>query len=221
MNLTLNWVRENLFQFLVGVSFSIGSVLILVLSDLDYLNGAIIAFGLLVTALLFIQNKRLLAFGVAFALPFSTPVSVGSATMSVPAEPLLALLSLSFFIWLLTQTRPKKQVLTHPLTLLLILDLSWMIIASTFSTHVIYSYKRVFMRSIFISGAYLMMIWFFKDPKAIVKFFYLYGIASALVAFTVFKKHAHYEFNHHYIAFATKPFFSDHTIYSASITVGF
>ncbi|MFT4680364.1 MAG: putative inorganic carbon (HCO3(-)) transporter [Granulosicoccus sp.] len=221
MNLTLDWVRENVFQLLVGIGFAIGSVLLLGFKDLDQLNTVAIAFAVLVVILLFIQNKRLLAIAVAFLVPFSTPIWIGSATMSVPAEPLLALLSIGLFGWITSQTRLDKRIFTHPLTILLLLDLGWMIIASTFSSHVIYSYKRVAMRAVFLSGAYLMMIWFFKDPKAIIKFFYLYGIACVLVALNVLNKHAHYDFNHHYIAFATKPYFSDHTVYSACITVAF
>lgn len=221
MNLTLSWVRENLSEFLVGIVFAIGSVSLLTLQGTESLNTAIIGFLLLTAILLIIQNKRLLAFGVALAVPFSTPLWVGSATASVPAEPLLAVLSLCFFGWFLSQTRLDQKVFTHPLTILLFLDLTWMIVASTFSSHIMYSYKRVLMRAIFISGAYLMMTWFFKDPKSIIKFFYLYGIACLFVALNIFKKHAHYDFNHHYIAFATKPFFSDHTIYSACITVAF
>lgn len=221
MNPTLNWVRKNLFEFLIGICLALSSVSILMLKGTEYLNSVIIGLLLIVVTLLFFLNKRLLAFGVALAVPLSTPLWVGTATASVPAEPLLAALSLGFFGWLLSQTRVENKIFSHPLTILLLLDLTWMGIASIFSSHIIYSYKRVLMRAVFISGAYLMMTWFFKDPRSIIKFFFLYGIACMCVALNIFKKHAHYDFNHHYIAFATKPFFSDHTIYSASITVVF
>lgn len=221
MNLTLNWVRENVFQLCIGVAFAFGSILLLGFQELNYLNGTLVIFGLVATALLFIQNKKLLVYAVAFLVPFSTPIWIGSATMSVPAEPLLALLSIALLSWMLSQRRLDKRILSHPLTILLFMDLTWMIITATFSTHADFSFKRVLMRGVFLSGSYLLVIWFFKDPKAIIKFFYLYGIASVLVALSIFKKHARYDFNHHYIAFATKPFFSDHTIYAASITVVF
>ena len=77
------------------------------------------------------------------------------------------------------------------------------------------------MRSIFVGGAYLMMSHFFKDPKQIIRFFSLYAVAATLVALNIAWKHGHYDYNHHFIAFATKPFFSDHTIYSACITLVF
>ena len=221
MSWTGKTLPSNRLNLILAAAVGLSMALLLQAKGILYVEYVILGICAIVVGALFLFNKRLLSFLVPFLVPFSIPLGFEGAAASVPAEPLLALLFAAFVIWGLFQGQFDRTILTHPITILLALDILWLTITSFTSTHMGYSFKRVVMRLIFVGGAYLMMSHFFREPKQIIRFFGLYILGASLVAINIFWKHNHYDFNHHYIAYATKPFFSDHTVYSACITVVF
>lgn len=209
------------FSLLTATAVGLCVTVILQTKGLQYLEYIILGAAAFLFGSLYLFKKRLLSFLLPLLVPFSIPLGFAGAAASVPAEPLLALLLLAFLYWGLFRGQFDKRILTHPVTILLAIDIIWLTVTSFTSSHVGYSIKRVIMRVIFVGGAYLMMSHFFRDPKQIIRYFGLYALVAAIIAVNIVWKHNHYGFNHHFIAYATKPFYSDHTVYSACITVVF
>ena len=155
----------NRLNLTISALIGLVTAAILRFKGIEYLDLAILGTSGLAVAILFVVNKRLLVFLVPLLVPFSIPIGLAGALASVPAEPLLALLTLTFFFWAFFEGKIDKNILLHPITILLALDLLWLTICTLTSTHIVYSLKRVIMRLFFVGGGYLMMSHFFKQRQ--------------------------------------------------------
>ena len=131
------------FDWLIGVAVGVAVALLLKLKGFGYLNHAILGCLVVFVISLLALNKRLLAFMVPFVVPLSVPFVIGGSAASLPAEPLLGILTLSFAVWAVARNGIDKQIIFHPISILLMADLLWMLVASVSSTHVEYSLSLI------------------------------------------------------------------------------
>ncbi len=152
-------------------------------------------------------------FGLDFPL-------LGGSEITLPSEPLAALL---FFTVLLEFYFDKEQlykVLKHPIALnLMSLMLVW-IISSLFSSMVLVSFKYVIVNCVFlvsaVGGTYILL------TKYNLNFRTTYLISSVAVLFFSFFSVYNllpYQFNPGAAPLIGKPFFKDHTVFSASLSL--
>lgn len=167
---------------------------------------------------LLIFNKNLFISICIFFIPISFSVMIpGGWALSSPSEPMTLLLALVVIVMILSKPFFDKKILLHPITLLILIDLGWMIIASFFSEYHLISYKRVIARSAFLLVFYLLLAQWMQKKENLVRFLLLYSLGLIVPIILTEVKHASYGFNPQTVYELCWPFFNDHTVFGASI----
>ncbi len=213
----------------------------------DYLTLTLVTLLLGFIGFAFINNQTTLAtaligsllgvFGVFFAFFYPTvfcyfiiflaPLSInitdltgsgsGGLALSLPAEGMLGLLVLLSFIKLLSGTSINKQILRHPITIILIAHIIWMILTSMFSTMPEISFKRIVLKISFILGFYLIFSHLFKSKKEQKMLMVLYGVGLIIPIINAILTHSQFNFSQEESFEMTEPFYEDHTVYGACL----
>jgi O-antigen ligase len=186
------------------------------LSDVLYI--AIIAAALIVSAVGLIRHKKQMLFFTAVMVPVSVPLVFGGSKISIPTELLCAALSCFFFLKLLRGYRLSKDFLKHPVTIFILLDLSWFFITACTSELPEVSFKRLVIRAIYYITYYYFFYELFKsDKKYISRVFLFYCIGFLLPIGVAVYKHAFLGFTSMGAQLAAAPFYNDHTMYGAAL----
>lgn len=175
-----------------------------------------LAFLALITYLL-LKKKEQLYYLLVFMVPLSVTFPVGEGnTLNGPSEMICALMSLYFIIVFLNGKSVNKDLIKHPLSVLLLLDLLWMFITALGSQMFEVSIKRWIIRAVYLCVYYFMFSEFFlKNAKNIPRLFVYYCLGLIVPI-------AYYLYQHRQIGFAiqgstafSRPFYNDHTVYGA------
>ena len=162
----------------------------------------------------------LLIYLMAFATPFSiiftdTKINVG---LSIPAEIIMLLLTLLFFIRLLYDVRLERKIVLHPISLVIYLYLAWMLITSITSEIPLVSFKFLASKIWFITACYFCVIQLIRnDFRKIIIFFNCYAVALGMVILITTIKFALMGFPKRGMHWIMYPFYNDHTAYGAAI----
>lgn len=158
-------------------------------------------------------------------LVFLTPLSIEFGqeklgfSIDIPTEPILVLLMLWFFFRLFFYGKADKTMLRHPISIAIILSLTWMLITVFFSELPIVSVKYFFSRLWFVSVFYFLALELFKSYNHLKRYFWAFGISLVIVILITTIKHSFYGFDRKAGIWVVGPFFNDHTIYSAVISL--
>ncbi len=184
---------------------------------------SIVPFALVILMLAFVATDKLLWFIV-----FTTPLSLnledldfGGVGMFLPTEPLLFGLMLIFFLKLLYDRSYDLSVLKHPITIVILINISWLCITTLTSSLIFVSLKFLLARLWFIIAFYFIATQLFKSVKNIRTFFWLYTIPLSIVALYTFIHHSTYGFAERPAHWVMQPFFKDHTVYGAVLAMIF
>ncbi|MCU0359184.1 MAG: O-antigen ligase family protein [Bacteroidia bacterium] len=183
-------------------------------------NQILLFFVFLIFLSYLLLNKReQLYYLLVFTIPLSVTFPINeSSTLNGPSELICALLGLYFLLAYLNGKALRKDLLKHPISILLLLDLLWMLITSFSSQMPEVSVKRWIIRSVYLCVYYFMFAEFFlqnktKIPKVFV--YYCLGLILPIV---------YYLYQHQKIGFAiqgstafSRPFYNDHTVYGAAL----
>lgn len=178
-----------------------------------------LALAIIILAVLSLEKLMLLTL---FLTPLSIQLSYITGTtgfdLSVPTEPILALL-LFITIFKLTVTREFNiRLLRHPLTVVIGIYLLWTLVTSVTSSMPGISFKTLAYRMWFIAGFYLISAQLFNrdsfDRKYIIA--YAAGLA-AVVIFFLAKTGSTGFLNQQFAHSACYPFYKDHTSFGASM----
>lgn len=163
-------------------------------------------------------KKELLLATTLFTVPLSIVLSDASGTsVAVPAEPLLLVLSGMGLIYLLVKPTYLKKILYHPLTVLLMIDLGWLIITSVTSSLHLISLKRVFIRFHFLMVFYFLVSHWSANRANLHKLILLYAAGLVWPILSTFRAHSRYNFDPRTVYELCKPYFADHTSFGAAI----
>jgi len=169
---------------------------------------------------LLIFRVDLLIYLMAFVTPFSIDVinpkfNVG---LSIPAEIIMILLSILFFTRLLYDVRLERKIIFHPVSILIYIYLSWMLLTSITSEIPLVSFKYFASHLWFIVACYFVVIQLIKrDFKKIITFINCYALALTVVILITTVKFALQGFSKHNMHWIMSPFYNDHTAYGAAI----
>jgi putative inorganic carbon (hco3(-)) transporter len=156
---------------------------------------------------------------------FLTPLSIElehsdfNLGVSLPTEPLMLGTTLLFIFKLLYDKKYDSKVLSHPVTIAIIISLLWTFITSITSEMPVVSFKFLIVKIWFIVPFYFMAVLLFKDLKNIRRFLWLYIIPLAAVVIYTVTRHAGYNFEHKPAHWVMEPFFNDHTSYGAVLVM--
>lgn len=178
---------------------------------------AIATIPLLVWSL--IARVDILHYFIFLTIPLSVPVDLGNGLiLGFPSEVLIAIVCGYLVIISLLRQWVSREIIRHPLIILLIAEVSWMLLCSFFSNDPVISLKRVIVRSLFV---YLFLVFgthlLLKNNKHYHWLFLLYGIGLIWPVITSFIFHSQFEFSRTSAYKMSLPFYTDHTIYGACI----
>ncbi len=181
----------------------------------------LIPAALAVVLLAVLSLERLLLLTL-FLTPLSIQISylTGKAgfDLSLPTEPILALLLLVAVFKLIVTREFSPKLLKHPVTILVGLYLAWTLVTSLTSTMPEVSFKTLAYRMWFIAGFYLITAQLFVSDRFSRKYILAYAAGLAVVViFFLARTGSAGLLNQQFAHSACYPFFKDHTSFGASM----
>lgn len=210
-------LRSNIVLLALVVAYTLAVNLAVFYGNMNALLGCFTLTGFLFLAYALVFAKNILFPATLFLIPVSFFVETNGVRLDFPSELLTGLLTFVFLLHAVRKPVLLKKVLSHPVTWLLFIELGWMIVASLSSTLPAVSLKRCIVRFCFLAVFYLLGAHWFEDRKKRAWFFILYAAGAVVPVIYAIAKHAHYDFNTEVAYAMCQPFFSDHTIYGASL----
>ncbi len=111
----------------------------------------------------------------------------------------------------------STNALKHPLIILLIISIGWMLIPVIFSTNPLISFKFLFAKSWYTGAFVLAPLVIFKQKKLVRITFIALSCSMVLVTLIIMVRHSEYGFRFSNINDAVAPFFRNHVNYSAML----
>jgi len=168
---------------------------------------------------LLLFKLHILVFITVLAIPLSVKLTLnGGIVVSFPAEILAGMIAVFYIVYrLLSPARLNGKIFSHPLTILILLDISWLILSTLFSEMPVISLKRTVVRIAFMVVFFFVFSVLFTDFKNIARVWFLYGLGLLIPVFSTLFNHSHYGFSKAVSFLMTKPFYNDHTQYATCI----
>ena len=168
-----------------------------------------------IMAILFVFSLETVFFLSIFATPLSLTLKdldLGF-TVSMPGEPLMFGMLVVFFIKLFYDERLDRKFLKHPITILILIHLSWMLITTITSELPLVSFKYLLSRLWFVVPFYFMAIMLFQKEKFTKRFIWAYTLTLMIVIVYTTIRHSQVGFDEEIGHWVMDPFYNDHTAY--------
>ncbi|HSH20324.1 MAG TPA: O-antigen ligase family protein [Draconibacterium sp.] len=175
---------------------------------------------LLVVIYSFDNIVYLIALFAPLSLPLSELMPGLGFDMFLPTEPLLFGLLIIFLLKLIYVRGFDKQILTHPVSLAVYINLIWIFFTALTSTMPIVSIKFLLSRIWFVAILYFLTTKMFSEGKNMEKYIWVYVISLVIVIFYTITRHLGYGiWNKEVANFVCNPFYKDHTSYGAALAM--
>ncbi len=215
-------LNNKLLFFALIVAYILGDAYVLV-----YKKGYFYLYNLIPLAILTgywaIYSINTLVYLIVFSTPLAISLSElgikSSFGLSLPSEPLMAIVMVIYIINELSFKVSPKAILKHPLTIIILIQLSWMLFTSFTSQDIGVSIKAFIARLWFVISGYFIFTLLMKDKKHIYNLIYAYSFSMAIVCIITLAKHASFRFDHKIADWIVSPFYNDHTAYGAALAM--
>ncbi len=161
---------------------------------------------------------------VLLLIVFATPLSINllgsefGVSLGIPDEIMLIVYVLMFIFKMCYDGKIDKDIVSHPVTIVLSLVLLWMFMTSITSEMPLVSFKYLLARLWFVIPCYFVAIRIFKDDERnITKFNWAYVIGFTIVIIYTLIHHAMNGFSRQSGLWVMLPFFPEHTCYGAML----
>jgi putative inorganic carbon (hco3(-)) transporter len=184
--------------------------------------GLLIPFGLALVASCLLAMDNVLWFIV-----MSTPLSVNvefedlGSTMNFPNEPFLIVLTGLFFVRLVYNGSFSPKLVRHPLSVVLIAHMVWMLLTAIMSELPLVSLKYFVSRMWFIIVFFYLMSRLLVEEKNHKVYFLMYLIPLCIAVIYTVIHHGEYNFTKKSGTWVMQPFFKEHTSYGAVLAMYF
>ena len=229
-----NWLKKN-------VRLLVATVLILAFIVAEgyalwYKGDASVAMVPLALLVLWLFVTRLETGFLLIAL--LTPFAVNMALLpgmelSMPVEPMMILFTFIFFFRVLVSrqqdgkfpTSPSlelsksQSLLRHPVTLLILASLAWMVITSSTSELPWVSFKYTLARVWFVVPFFFAAAQIFKNQRRIRQFFWAYAIGLGVIILMATSKTLGNFSDLQTLHRVMQPYYNDHTAYGCAIAL--
>jgi len=154
-----------------------------------------------------------------------TPVSINimqfefGVGISLPSEPLMFGILIMFVLKLVFDNTFDKKIWKHPVTIIIIAQLSWIFVTSLTSQIPLVSFKFFLARLWFVVPFYIFGIHLFKKVSNIRLFIWMYAIPLVGVIFYTVYQHSLWAFEEKAGHWVMEPFYNDHTAYGAILAL--
>ena len=193
--------------------------LFLVVKKNTYLFFALpVVLGVLLLYIFSLDKVLLLT---AFTIPLSVNLKALDAglAISLPAEPLLMGIMVLFFAKMLYDGKYDRRISHHPIAIVIYCIFAWMLVTTITSEMPLVSIKFMLSRLWFVVPAFFLCAIFFKEPKNIHRFIWLYIAALCIVCVYTIIHHAQFGFDGDSAHWVMTPFYNDHTAYGAALAI--
>lgn len=215
-------LRNTYVFYFIVVSYILANAYVYLFHRGDfYIFNAIPAIALIVLLAIFDIEK------IMYLMVFATPLAISlkelgysnGLDLSLPSEPLMIGMTLLYFLNEISHGITDKRILKHPITIIIFLQVLWMLITMAFSELPVISIKFIIARIWFLTSCYFLCTQFFKYQKSMIKHLLFYSLALAIVAIITTVKHAAYGFDEKTADWIVSPFYNDHTAYGAALAM--
>jgi putative inorganic carbon (hco3(-)) transporter len=182
-------------------------------------------FSLLPLALLLLVLFFFALDKVIYFIIFATPLAFNlrnfeqQLSLSLPTEPLLFAVLILFLIKLLFERKYDGKIFKHPVSLLIVFYLFWMLITTFTSEIPLVSLKYFIARLWFIVPFYFIIILLFRKLSLIKLIGWLYVIPLCIVIIYSTYRLYLWAFDEQASHWVMDPFYNDHTAYGAAISM--
>lgn len=216
----LNLLQKYKTQIIIFISLVYSLINIFLIVQFDFYWA--LTFPLfLILIYYYIFSYDIILFLILFSTPFALNMSdfqLGYG-VSLPTEPLLAGLVLLFSLRFFSTNRYDKNIVKHPISLIIIASLLWMFFTSISSEYPLVSFKYFFARIWFVIPFYFMLIPVFKERHKMNAFYWLYAIPLVgVIAYTIYR-HYIWGFGEEAAHWVMSPFYNDHTAYGTALAL--
>ena len=207
--------------YLVSISFILLNLYFVVQKDSFIINALPFLLGIFLLAVFsFDKIIYLVVFFAPLSVPLSDLVPGLSFDMYLPTEPLLFGLLLLFLLKILQDRKFDRELLIHPVSLAIYLNLFWILMTSLTSTMPVVSVKFLLARIWFVVALYFLTARIFSDGRKMEQYVWLYLIPFLAVIFYAISRHWGYGLLDKQAAhYVVSPFYNDHTSYGAAIAI--
>ncbi|MFI5164336.1 MAG: O-antigen ligase family protein [Bacteroidia bacterium] len=156
---------------------------------------------------------------------FFTPLAITlhdydfGVSLSLPTEPLLFGVMTIYILRLFYEGKVEKKIFFHPVTIAILINLTWIFFTCITSTLPAVSWKFMLSRMWFVIPFYFVALHFFNEKKNMRRHLWLYMISFALVIIYTLINHAIDNFSEAAAHIAMTPFYNDHTSYGAMLAM--
>jgi len=162
-----------------------------------------------------------------YLMVFSTPLAITlkelglteGLNLSLPSEPLMIGITMIYFLNELSSQVTDKRILKHPVTIIIFIQLAWMLLTTMTSELPVISIKFILSRIWFLTSCYFICTELFKKQKSMLYHLLFYSVALAIVAVITTIKHSAYAFDEKIADWIVSPFYNDHTAYGAALAM--
>ncbi len=212
-------IKEKRLSWLYwGTSLFTALNIALILVDVYWL--AALPFALVIMLLFFFSLDKLI-YLLVFLTPFSFKfVHEGLGfTIDIPTEPVIVAVMFLFLFRLAYEQHYERRVLKHPVTIILLLNLLWIGVTTVTSEIPLVSFKFFISRLWFVVTFYFVAIYLFDHPRHMKRFMWLFASSLVVVVIIATVKHYQLGFERDIGYWVVRPFFNDHTHYSAVLAM--
>lgn len=209
--------KKLIWVYIISAIF-IASNIYAIIKEFYWLS--LLPLALLLMVLFFFSLDRVLYF-IVFATPlaFNLRNFEQQLSLSLPTEPLLFVVLLLFFIKMLFERNYDRKILKHPVSIIIMFYLLWMLITTFTSEIPLVSVKYFIARLWFIVPFYFIIILLFKKLNIIKLVSWLYVIPLCIViVYSTYRLYL-WAFDEQAAHWVMDPFYNDHTAYGAAISM--
>lgn len=214
------WLRKN-----KGLLLALSLTLAFVVAEslVFYYKGSfiltLIPLALLVVWL-FVTRFETGMLSIALLTPFAINMTLmPGMELSMPVEPMMILFTLIFFFRVLVAHNYDLRLLRHPVSLLLMASVAWMIITSCTSQLPWVSFKYTLARIWFVVPFFFANAQIFSNRRRIHEFFWAYAIGLGVVILIATAKTLGNFSDLQTLHRVMRPFYNDHTAYGCAIAL--
>lgn len=181
---------------------------------------ALLPLGIIV-ALIYLYSLDIILWLVVVSTPLAINIQNFDAGVgiSLPTEPLLIGVLILFFIKLLFSSDIDRRFMKHPVTIAILINLSWLLVTSVTSQLPLVSAKYLISRLWFVVPMYFVGSILFRKFENAKLFSWLYISSLLIVIVYTIYNHSLYAFNEEQGHWVMTPFFNDHTAYGAILAM--
>ena len=210
--------RQGLWLWIIGIVFLLACMMTLTRFGGYFLTimAAITVFG--GGVIFYFAGIRRSFHLVLLSLPLSLnlPLIPGHQLL-FPSELLVAAFCIAVVLYFTRNTSVFAEWIQQPLTIAAATYLFFMMLSVFFSEILVVSIKSAIIKIMYIVAFYGGGYLYFRNREKNLKFLGYYLVPLMTVVVYVLIRHSEFSFSKEVTGYVTKPFFQDHTIYSAAM----